>query len=251
MHWRDPNPPRPLPERVRDGQRDNAGLYVAVGRGSADVEHNLLGSTFKAGRTISKPSPSVATGPASARTTGIMTASCRGTWYDMDMTARRGLRNAETSGFGFVTSLEWLSVRPGQRLVDRAAGATRLSDLRIDHFNDGAADVRYSTTDSLAGRTGARVARDWDVEGDPKRKVTLWGRRISGTSFSATRRLSSRRPPALSPSPPPWAIYGASSTSARHLIADATSLYGNVNYETGFNGNANSWEAKVGSKVRW
>ena len=39
-----------LYRNVRDGQRDNAGLYVAVGRGSADVEHNLLGSTFKAGK---------------------------------------------------------------------------------------------------------------------------------------------------------------------------------------------------------
>ena len=32
-----------------NGQRDNAGLYVAFGQGNADVEHNLLGRTFKGG----------------------------------------------------------------------------------------------------------------------------------------------------------------------------------------------------------
>ncbi len=32
-----------------NGQRDNAGLYLAVGRGNANVEHNILGRTFKGG----------------------------------------------------------------------------------------------------------------------------------------------------------------------------------------------------------
>ena len=32
-----------------NGQRDNAGLYLAFGHANADVEHNLLGRTFKGG----------------------------------------------------------------------------------------------------------------------------------------------------------------------------------------------------------
>ena len=57
-----------------DGQRDNAGIYLAIGQGSADVEHNLLGRTFKGGEDDFVPAASAATGPISARTTGISTA---------------------------------------------------------------------------------------------------------------------------------------------------------------------------------
>ena len=60
-----------------NGQRDNAGLYLAIGRANADVEHNILDAPSRAARTNSTPSASAATGPASARTTGILTASCR------------------------------------------------------------------------------------------------------------------------------------------------------------------------------
>ena len=103
----------------------------------------------------------------------------QGTWYDMDMTARRGLRDGDTDGFGFAASLEagypfqlgigWL-LEPQAQLVYQT--------LDIDDFNDGAADVRYSDTDSLAGRIGARVARDWDVgrEGADSASSALWGR---------------------------------------------------------------------------
>ena len=34
-------------------------------------------------------------------------------------------------------------------------------------------------------------------------------------------------------------------------VSDATSFYGNVNYDTSFNGNADAWEGKVGLKVQW
>ena len=75
----------------------------------------------------------------------------------MDMTARRGLRDGETNAFGFAASLEggypfhlgagWL-LEPQAQLVYQA--------FNIDDFNDGAADVRYSNTNSL-GRPDRRA----------------------------------------------------------------------------------------------
>ena len=160
-----------------NGQRDNAGVYVAFGQGNADVEHNLFGRTFKGGEddfdAVSVGGYWTRFGENNWYLDGVL----QGTWYDMNMTGRRGLRDGETNGFGFAASLEggypfdlgndWL-LEPQAQLVYQT--------LNIDDFNDGAADVRYSDTNSLAGRIGARIARDWDVEGDPKRKFTLWGR---------------------------------------------------------------------------
>ena len=161
-----------------NGQRDNAGLYVAVGRATADVEHSLLGRTFKGGEdkfnAVTVGGYWTRFGESNWYLDGVL----QGTWYDMDMTAARGLRDGDTNGFGLAASLEggypfhlgngWL-LEPQAQLVYQA--------LNIDDFNDGAADVSYSDTDSFAGRIGARVARDWDAGGEAsKHKFALWGR---------------------------------------------------------------------------
>ena len=172
----------------------------------------------------------------------------------MDMTARRGLRDGDTNGFGFAASLEggypfqlgggWL-LEPQAQLVYQT--------LNINDFNDGAADVRYSDTNSLAGRIGARVARDWDVGDEAsKRKLTLWGRADLWNEFlgDPTTEFSSAAGfvPFTADLGDSWATLGI---GAEMQVSDATSLYGNVNYDTSFNGNADAWEGKVGLKVQW
>ena len=236
-----------------NGQRDNAGLYLAFGRGNADVEHNLLGRTFKGGEddfdAVSVGGYWTRFGENNWYLDGVL----QGTWYDMEMTGRRGLRDGETNGFGFAASLEggypfdlgndWL-LEPQAQLVYQT--------LNIDDFNDGAADVRYSDTNSLAGRIGARVARDWDVDGDPKRKFTLWGRADLWHEFlgDPTTEFSSATGfiPFTADLGDSWATLGI---GAAMQVADATSLYGNVNYDVSFDGDADAWEGKVGLKVQW
>ena len=237
-----------------NGQRDNAGLYLAVGRGSADVEHHLLGRTFKGGEddfdAVSVGGYWTRFGQNNWYLDGVV----QGTWYDMDMTGRRGLRTGETNGFGFAASLEggypfhfgdgWL-IEPQAQLV--------YQNLNIDDFNDGAADVRYSDTDSLAGRIGARVARDWDAgDESSKRKFTLWGRADLWHEFlgDPTTEFSSATGfiPFTAELGDSWATLGV---GAAIQVSDATSLYGNVNYDVSFDGNADAWEGKVGLKVQW
>ncbi len=236
-----------------NGQRDNAGLYLAVGRGHADVEHNLFGRTFKGGEddfdAVSVGGYWTRFGENNWYLDGVV----QGTWYDMEMTGRRGLRDGETNGFGFAASLEggypfdlgndWL-LEPQAQLV--------YQNLNIDDFNDGAADVRYSDTNSLAGRIGARVARDWDVEGDPKRKFTLWGRADLWHEFldDPTTEFSSATGfiPFTADLGETWGKLGI---GAARQVSDSTTFYGNVNYETSFDGDADAWEGKVGLKVQW
>jgi outer membrane autotransporter protein len=104
----------------------------------------------------------------------------------------------------------------------------------------------------LAGRIGARVARDWDVEGDPKRKVTLWGRADLWHEFLGDRTTEFSSATGFIPFTADlgdsWATLGI---GAAMQVSDATSLYGNVNYETSFNGDADTWAGKVGLKIQW
>lgn len=236
-----------------NGQRDNAGLYLAVGRANADVEHNILGRTFRGGEdkfnAVSVGGYWTRFGENNWYLDGVL----QGTWYDMDMTARRGLRDGKTNGFGFAASLEggypfsigndWL-LEPQAQIIYQT--------LNINDFNDGAADVGYSNTNSFDGRIGARVARDWDVEGDPTRKFTLWLRADLWHEFlgDPTTEFSSAHGavPFTADLGGSWATLGI---GAATQISDATSLYGNINYQTSLNGNADAWEGKVGLKVRW
>ena len=225
------------------------------GHANVDVEHNLLGRTFKGGKdkfdAVSVGGYWTRFGANNWYLDGVL----QGTWYDMDMTANRGLRDGETDGFGFAASLEggypfhlgdgWL-LEPQAQLVYQA--------LNLNDFNDGAADVRYSDTNSLAGRIGARLARDWDAGDEAsKRKLTLWGRADLWHEFlgDPTTEFSS-----ATGFVPFTADLGEQLGNVGHRrgicrSTDATSLYGNVNYETSFDGDADAWEGKVGLKVQW
>ena len=241
-----------------NGQRDNAGLYVAVGRANADVEHNLLGRTFKGGEdkftAVTVAGYWTRFGENGWYVDGVL----QGTWYDMNMTAARGLRDGEPNGFGVAASLEggypfhlgngWL-LEPQAQLVYQA--------LNIDDFNDGAADVSYSDTDSLAGRLGARVARDWgvgavDASGRAPRTFSLWVRGDIWHEFlgEPTTAFSS-----ATGSIPFTADLGDTSgrlgIGASMQVTDAATVYGNVNYESSFDGDADAWAGKVGFKTTW
>jgi outer membrane autotransporter protein len=244
-----------------NGQRDNAGLYLAIGRAHADVDHNILGVKFKGGEddfdAVSVGGYWTRFGKNDWYLDGVL----QGTWYDMDMTARRnvfGLRDGETHGFGFAASLEggypvalgndWL-LEPQAQLVYQA--------LNIDDFNDGAADVRYSDTDSLAGRIGLRLARDWDVAGSDTvggkpRKFTLWGRADLWHEFlgEPTTEFSSATGfiPFTADLNGTWGKLGV---GAAMQVTDTATFYGNVNYASSFDADAYAWEGKVGLKIQW
>ena len=237
-----------------NGQRDNAGIYVAFGHANADVEHNLLGRTFKGGENDFDAYSVGGYWTRFGDNNWYLDGVLQGTWYeDMTMTGRRGLRDGETNGFGLAASIEggypfelgggW-QLEPQAQLVYQA--------LNIDDFNDGASDVRYSNTDSLAGRIGARATQEWDVGGDAKRKLTVWGRADLWYEFldDPTTEFSSVAGfiPFTADAGDTWATLGI---GAAMQVADNASVYGNVNYDVAFDGDADAWEGKLGVKVRW
>ncbi|MEK1887345.1 MAG: autotransporter domain-containing protein [Phyllobacterium sp.] len=169
------------------------------------------------------------------------------------LTLRR--RTRRSSGSKMAASLEagypfhlgngWI-LEPQVQLVYQA--------LNID---DGAADVSYADTDSMAGRLGARVARDWgvgavDASGRAPRTFSLWVRGDIWHEFlgDPTTEFSS-----ATGSIPFTTDLGDTSgrlgIGAAMQVTDATTIYGNVNYESSFDGDADAWAGKVGFKTTW
>ena len=101
--------------------------------------------------------------------------------------------------------------------------------------------------------SASRVARDWDVGGEAsKRKCTLWGRADIWHEFlgDPTTEFSSATGfiPFTVDLGDSWGKLGI---GAAMQVTDAASLYGNVNYETSFDGDADAWEGKFGIKMTW
>ena len=247
---------------LSNGARDNAGFYLAVGHGKVDVEHNLLGRTFSAGTDKFNAYSVGGYWTRFGERNWYLDGVVQGTWYDIDMSGRRGLRDGETDAFGFGASLEggypfelgaaW-TLEPQAQLVYQA--------LNISDFNDGAADVRYSDTDSLAGRVGAMLSHSWLLEGAGSagadgtaggRQLTVWGRADFWHEFlgDPTTEFSSANGfiPFTADLGENWGQFGV---GAAYQLDDRATLYGNVNYQTAFENDADAWEGKVGLKIQW
>ena len=236
-----------------DGKRDNAGIYVALGGADADVEHSLLGHNIAAGddkfTAFSLGGYWTRFGANNWYLDGVLQA----TWYNMEMTANRGLQPGETDGFGLAGSLEggypfdlgqgWL-LEPQAQLVYQA--------IDISDFNDGSADVRYSDTDSLAGRIGLRLSRGWAYDEDPAKQMTVWGRADVWHEFLGDPTTSFSSATGFIPfTADLGGTWGKLGLGAAMQVSQATTLYGNVNYEASFDGDDHAWEGKLGLKVKW
>ena len=98
-----------------------------IGHGEVDVEHNLLGRTFDGGEDEFDAYSVGGYWTHFGKNDWYLDGVLQATWYDATMSGRRGLREAETDGWGLAgLDRGWLSVRPWQRLADRAASATGL-----------------------------------------------------------------------------------------------------------------------------
>jgi len=175
----------------------------------------------------------------------------------MDMSGLRGLAAGETDAFGLAASLEggypfhfeneWI-LEPQAQLVYQA--------IDVDDFNDGAADVRYSDEDSLAGRIGARLTRDWDIEegqnGAEPRKLTLWGRGDIWHEFLENPKTEFSSADGFIPFTADIGdTWGKLGVGVAWQVSEDATFYGNVNYERSFNDSAYAWEGKIGFKTDW
>ncbi|CAJ0800275.1 autotransporter outer membrane beta-barrel domain-containing protein [Ralstonia holmesii] len=154
-----------------DGSHDHAGGYFATGRIAADVTH---ADGADAGRdTVNANTVGLYWthfGPSGWYLDGVV----QGTRYDADASPH-GVNGLKTHALGYAASLEtgypialspqWRVEPQAQLVVQRAAFADA---------NDGAADVRFNSVNSMLGRLGVRVSKRWGES--PERQHTAWVR---------------------------------------------------------------------------
>lgn len=239
------------------GAVNRGGLYFAYGEGDLDVKHNLLTRQLQGGKDTFEAYSFGAYWSHIGETGWYLDGVVQGTLYDVTATASRGLRDGKTTGTGLAASLEGgypiaagsLTIEPQVQLV--------YQNLSFDDLNDGAADVSFDDLNSLAGRVGARIVRAWGL-GDqasgeqPVRQASLWGRVNVWHEFIAdsTVKFSSASGPVpftadLSET---WAQFGLGGAVD---IARSVSLFGNVNFDTNFDGDSYGFDGRLGVKFRW
>jgi autotransporter family porin len=244
----------------QDGSRDHAGMYFAFGHGEMDVNHNLLAVEFDGGDDAFDAISLGGYWTHFGVTGWYLDAVAQATFYDMTTASHRGLRDGETDGTGLAASLEagypfafgdgW-TVEPQAQLVHQ--------NISFDDLSDGAATVRFQDVDSLAGRIGARVARTWAVSPEEQgnggalaRLMTAWGRVNLWREFlaEATMEFSSASGfiPFSQHLEETW-IEGELGASLQ--LTASTTLYGNVDCQTTFDGDAWDVSGKIGLRVNW
>ena len=246
-----------------NGMRDHAGLYFGFGHGEIDVTHNRAGrSSFDAGSDSFDAATVGGYWTRYGENNWYLDGVVQGTWYNVTTKSQRdtliGFPDQDVNGFGFAASLEggypfyfgngW-QIEPQAQLV--------YQNINMDSFNDGAAEVRFDDLDSLAGRIGARLARSWAVEevagGEPARLATAWGRVNVWHEFldgSATTEFSSANGfiPFSADLQQDWIEAGIGGSLQ---VTRSITVYGNVNYETTFDGDDWGAGGKIGMRIIW
>lgn len=156
-----------------DGSHDQAGVSLAVGSIDAGVSHytgNSAGNDTLRAYSLG----------------GYWTHFGQTGWYmdgvlqlhRFDIEAKpNDLSKLKTHGWGYSASLEAgypfemrkdLFIEPQAQVI--------YSSINLDDSDDLAADVRFKDVDSLIGRVGVRIAKDWETEGTDHtvRRTNAW-----------------------------------------------------------------------------
>lgn len=236
-----------------DGSRDHAGVYGAIGRIRGDATHF---NGIKAGTNIIDGYTLGAYWTHFGASGWYLDGVVQGTWYNAEADSKR-LISLKRVAFGFAGSLEggypihlgngWL-IEPQAQLIYQA----QLSGSR----HDGAALVRFSDVDSLAGRLGARLAKSWTLEegnfqSRPRMmtawlKASVWNEFLGSpkTSFSSASGFI----PFRSDLGGAWAEL---KTGVDAQITANTAVYAAAGYSVGFDGRSHAYDGRLGIKVTW
>ena len=154
-----------------DGSHDQAGLSLAVGKIDGGVEHYTgFGAGNDVLRAYSLGGYWTHFGPDGGYVDGVLQL------HRFDIEAKPGdIDELDTKGWGYSASLETgypFLVDEGdeqhknENLYLEPQAQVIYSHIDLDDSDDIAADVRFRDVDSLIGRLGVRLAKDWFRETD-------------------------------------------------------------------------------------
>jgi outer membrane autotransporter protein len=154
-----------------DGSHDQAGVSLAVGNISGGVDHySGIGAGENELRAYSLGGYWTHFGPDGGYVDGVLQL------HRFDIEAKPGdIDELDTQGWGYSASLETgypFLVDEGdeehknENLYLEPQAQVIYSHIDLDNSDDIAADVRFRDVDSLIGRLGVRLAKDWFREND-------------------------------------------------------------------------------------
>ncbi len=157
-----------------DGTLDRAGLYLGLGRISADVDdifHDKAGSidmdAYSLGAYWTHRSPD----------RWYTDAVLQGTYYSADAHSVRG-EHIKPNGWGVLASLEGgYAVPLNERVTLEPQAQMIYQAISLDKTHDAYGVFRFDEDDSLRGRLGLRLSRSWTSEvGGTTRPGSMWVR---------------------------------------------------------------------------
>ena len=163
-------------------------------------------------------------------------------------------RTVEPDGAGLGLSLETgYSFKLGNGIVIEPQAQIVYQYTNFDdiHNNDGST-VWFDDGDSLAGRIGLRISRDWATEGSMFQNISTWGRVNVWHEFMGENKVSfsSLNGPVgfTSDMGDTWAELQAG-VSAH--VTESASVFVSGGYDIAFDGDSRGYNGKVGLKVTW
>ena len=234
-----------------DGSRDHAGIYGAIGRIQGDVRHfNGINAGTNTIDGYSIGAYWTHFGASGWYLDGVV----QGTWFDAEADSRRLLPKLRRDGFGFAASLEGgYPIALGNGWTIEPQAQIIYQTLVNSSGHDGAALVRFSDVESLAGRIGARLAKGWALEEGPRPrmltawlKASLWNEFLGDpkTSFSSASGMVSFRSDL-------GGAWGEVRVGVDAQVARNTALYASAGYSMGFDGRSHAYDGRLGVKVTW
>ncbi|SKC01551.1 outer membrane autotransporter barrel domain-containing protein, partial [Bosea thiooxidans] len=177
----------------------------------------------------------------------------QGTWFDAEADSKRQFK-LNRDGFGFAASLEggypialgngW-TIEPQAQLIYQT--------LVNGSGHDGAALVRFSDVESLAGRIGARLAKGWALDEGPRpRMLTAWLKASLWNEFLGDPKTSFSSASGMIPFRSDLGgAWGEVRVGVDSQIARNAALYASAGYSVGFDGRSHAYDGRLGVKVTW
>lgn len=233
-----------------DGGRDHAGLFAAAGLLRGNVTHV---TNAYAGRNSINAYSVGAYWTRFGESGWYLDGVLLGTLYDARADSAHQLTLA-TTGWGFAGSLEGgYPVKLDKKFLIEPQAQLVYQSIAFSDATDTVANVQFADVSSLAGRLGVRLFRTFELDEDDKtRQLTAWVRPNIWHEFQGvpqTRFSSDNGPvPFRSDIGGTWLNLNAG-ISAR--LGRETTLYANVNYDLGFNGDGYAYSGKIGLRMAW
>ncbi|WP_447759014.1 autotransporter outer membrane beta-barrel domain-containing protein [Pseudomonas moraviensis] len=241
-----------LYRKVRaDGSHEQAGLSLSAGTINAGVSHY----TRRAAGEDTLRAYGVGAywthfGPSGWYLDGVVQVN------RFDIEAKpNDLEKLKTRGWGYTASLEngypyefdknWY-IEPQVQAI--------YSYVDLDSSDDAGAKVRFKDVDSLVGRAGVRIARDWETEGVDKsaRRTNAWIRPSVWHEFKGQPKTEFSSESGYIPFESDiQGTWGEVNVGVDYQANQRTTWTASAGYRQGFDGDSHGYDAMLGFKINF